>query len=105
MNSTQVPQVELMLSYEDARAKVIETIHARPCPTPLEQETVSIAGDPARALGRVLAESILADRNYPPFNRSTRDGFAVRAVDATTAGVKLRIVGESRAGVPYDDVV
>jgi molybdopterin molybdotransferase len=105
MNSTQPPQVELMLSYEDARAKVIETIHARPCPAPLEQETISIAGDPAQALGRVLAESILADRNYPPFNRSTRDGFAVKAADATTAGVKLRIVGESRAGVPFIGVV
>ena len=40
-----------MLSYEDARAKVIETIQGRPCPAPLEQETISIAGNPAQALG------------------------------------------------------
>ena len=30
--------------------------------------------------GRVLAEAVLADRDQPPFDRSTRDGFAVRAV-------------------------
>ncbi len=94
-----------MLSYEDARAKVIEIVKERPCPTPPETETIDIAGDPTRALGRVLAESILADRNYPPFNRSTRDGYAVRAADATTPGVKLRVVGESRAGVPYNGMV
>jgi molybdopterin molybdotransferase len=94
-----------MLSYEDARAKVIQVITERPCPVPPESETVEFAGDPSRALGRVLAENILADRNYPPFNRSTRDGFAVRAADATAPGTKLRIVGESRAGVPYSAVV
>jgi molybdopterin molybdotransferase len=94
-----------MLSYEEARAKVIQVIRERPCPVPPEAETVDFADDPSRALGRVLAENILADRNYPPFNRSTRDGFAVRAADATVAGTKLRIVGESRAGVPYNGVV
>ena len=29
--------------------------------------------------GRVLAEAVRADRDQPPFDRSTRDGFAVRA--------------------------
>ena len=28
----------------------------------------------------------VADRDYPPFDRSTRDGFAVRAADAAAAG-------------------
>ena len=32
-------------------------------------------------LGRVLAEPVAADRDQPPFDRSTRDGFAVRAAD------------------------
>ncbi len=31
-----------------------------------------------QALGRVLAEPVVADRDFPPFPRSTRDGFAVR---------------------------
>ena len=33
------------------------------------------------AFGRVLAEPILADRDYPPFNRATMDGYAVRHSD------------------------
>jgi molybdopterin molybdotransferase len=45
--------------------------------------------------GRVLAEDIRADRDQPPFDRSTRDGFAVRAAD--TAG-DLTLVGQVRAG-------
>jgi molybdopterin molybdotransferase len=92
-----------MLSFEAARAKVIEVVAAH-AGAP-ESEIVDIAEDPARALGRVLAEDVLADRNYPPFDRSTRDGYAVRSadfpVDALQRGSKLRLIGESRAGVPF----
>jgi len=49
------------------------------------------------ALGRVLAEGIRADRDQPGFDRSTRDGFAVRASD-WVAGVALQVVGQVRAG-------
>src|SRR5262249_12888377 len=47
------------------------------------------------AAGRVLAEPVIADRDYPPFDRSARDGFAVRAADLPG---KLRVTGEVRAG-------
>jgi len=47
------------------------------------------------AAGRVLAEEITADRDYPPFRRSARDGFAVRAADVPG---ELHIIGEVRAG-------
>ena len=47
--------------------------------------------------GRVLAEEILADRDQPPFDRATRDGFAVRA-EAWPAGKRLQMVGQIRAG-------
>jgi molybdopterin molybdotransferase len=47
--------------------------------------------------GRVLAEDITADRDQPPFDRATRDGFAVRAGELS-AGLKLRVVGQVRAG-------
>src|ERR1700709_1383108 len=46
--------------------------------------------------GRVLAEEVLADRDQPPFDRSTRDGFAVRAVDFGSG--PLKIAGQIRAG-------
>lgn len=47
--------------------------------------------------GRVLAEGVFADRDQPPFDRATRDGFAVRAAE-WSAGLKLRAVGQVRAG-------
>ena len=37
----------------------------------------------------VLAEPVYADRDQPPFPRSTRDGFACRAADLA-AGLPLR---------------
>jgi molybdopterin molybdotransferase len=46
--------------------------------------------------GRVLAETVVADRDQPPFDRSTRDGFAVRAAEA--GGGELRVAGLVRAG-------
>jgi molybdopterin molybdotransferase len=46
--------------------------------------------------GRVLAEAVAADRDQPPFDRSTRDGFAVRALEF--GDDSLRIVGQVRAG-------
>ena len=46
--------------------------------------------------GRVLAEAVRADRDQPPFDRSTRDGFAVRASEFG-AGT-LKIAGQVRAG-------
>ena len=92
-----------MLSAEEARAKVIEIVAARCCA--LGTEEMEIARDPSRALSRILADNALADRNYPPFDRSTRDGFAVRASDAAALGAKLRLIGESRAGVAFEGTV
>jgi len=50
------------------------------------------------ALGRILAEDIIADSDLPPFDRAQMDGYAVRAEDVTDAPARLRIVGESSAG-------
>ena len=92
-----------MLSVEAARAKVIEVMGA--CVENLPTETIDIAAAPGASLKRILAENITADRNYPPFNRSIRDGYAVRAADVTEPGAKLRLVGESRAGVGYSEAL
>ncbi len=50
------------------------------------------------ALGRVLAEDLIATCDVPPFERSSMDGYAVRAADVINSPVKLKVVGESRAG-------
>ncbi len=92
-----------MLSFEDARAKVIEVVTACACPPQIE--AVDLAREPAVALGRILAEDIVADRNYPPFDRSIRDGYALRAADAAAPGARLRLIGESRAGVAFNGKV
>src|SRR3954468_1246692 len=55
-----------------------------------------------QAVGRVLAEPVKADRDFPPFPRATRDGFAVRADDLARGMTLLRVVGQVRAGDSYD---
>ncbi|HXA86778.1 MAG TPA: gephyrin-like molybdotransferase Glp [Candidatus Dormibacteraeota bacterium] len=55
-----------------------------------------------QAAGRVLAEQVVADRDFPPFPRATRDGFAVRADDLARGTTFLRVVGQVRAGDSYD---
>jgi molybdopterin molybdotransferase len=55
------------------------------------------------AHGRVLAESIHADRDFPPFSRATRDGYALRASDLEKLPAELQIIGEIKAGgIPTD---
>lgn len=59
----------------------------------------------ADAVGRVLAESVPADRDFPPFPRATRDGFALRAEDIQTVPAVLRIVGQVKAGAQFESTV
>ena len=80
-----------MLRYDEARQIVIKQAGSRPRSIATSKLSVS------EALGYVLAEEIRTDREYPPFDRSTRDGYAVRASEAA-AGAKLRCVGEVKAG-------
>ena len=49
------------------------------------------------ALGRVLAHDIVSDRDYPPFDRSIRDGYAVCAANSHP-GAQLNCIGELKAG-------
>jgi molybdenum cofactor synthesis domain-containing protein len=60
----------------------------------LPVESVALAD----ALGRVLAEDVVADSDLPPFDRAQMDGYAVRSADMANGRARLRIVGESAAG-------
>jgi molybdopterin molybdotransferase len=80
-----------VVSFEEARHLVEQ--HARKV-GPGEVEEVDLLA----ASGRVLAEPILADRDFPPFPRATRDGYAVRVADVTQVPARLELVGEIRAG-------
>jgi molybdopterin molybdotransferase len=80
-----------MLTFEQARQLVITETQSRLGNLPTTKLPI------ADALGYVLAQEIRADREYPPFRRSTRDGYAVRAAEAVP-NVTLPCVGEIRAG-------
>ncbi len=84
-----------VLSFVEARLVVEEqarTLH------PPGVETVLLLD----AAGRVLATDVVADRDFPPFARATRDGFALRAADLEHVPARLKIVAEIRAGVHSD---
>ncbi len=87
------PQPTSVLPFEEARHLVEE--HARKLPpTRLTAETIPLLS----SAGRVLAERITADRDFPPFPRATRDGYAVRASDVAKIPATLNIIGEIKAG-------
>lgn len=79
----------MAVTFEEARACVIKKVRERAVSPPVEE--VSLLDAP----GRVLAERITADRDFPALPRSVRDGFAVQASDVPG---KLWIIGEVRAG-------
>lgn len=54
------------------------------------------------AAGRVLAQPLTADRDYPAVARSVRDGYAVRAIDLPG---NLEVIGEVRAGQSFQGEV
>jgi molybdopterin molybdotransferase len=84
-----------ILPYKEARQKVINAIAAaRPVPRCAYVEL-------GQALGFVLAEEAHADRDYPPFDRATRDGFAVRSADTQRPPVTLQVMAEVKAGGLY----
>ncbi len=84
-----------MLTFEQALKTVREKITTAQVAPAIETLPLS------SVRGRVLAENLVADRDYPPFHRSTRDGFAVRAAEVAKTPVTLDVVGLARAGEPY----
>ncbi len=85
------PASAAVLSFELARHLVEE--HASRV-RPSGKELVELL----ESASQVLAEAIVADRNFPPFPRATRDGYAVRAADLVKLPAKLKIIGEIKAG-------
>jgi len=81
-----------VLSYDDAARTVREqAISFDKHPRGTESLTL------LDSLGRILAAPVIADRDQPPFPRSTRDGFACRSADLSVSA-NLLIVGQLRAG-------
>src|SRR5438270_6611490 len=87
-----------VLSFEDAYELVRE--HCRKILKTPDRPTEEVLL--MQAVGRILAEPVKADRDFPPFPRATRDGFALRADDLARGLTLLRVVGQVRAGDSYD---
>lgn len=81
-----------MLSVEDATQKLLGYF------SPTETENIPFN----QSLGRTLAENILADQSYPPFNNSSMDGFALITEDIQNASpetpIRLTIIEDIPAG-------
>jgi len=90
-----------LLTLDEAK----EAIRSRLNVEPLGVEEIPLL----KAYDRVLAESVTATLDIPPFNRSTVDGYVVRAEDTygadETTPVKLKVVGTVSVGKPSRIVV
>ena len=64
-----------LLPIEEARARMLQGV------TALAPETVPLEA----AVGRFLAQAVIAPRDQPPFDSSAMDGWAVRRADALNA--------------------
>src|SRR5436190_16386078 len=80
-----------LITVDEARDRVLAAVR------PLAGERVPVE----QALGRVLAEELVADLDLPPFDSSAMDGFALVAGPEC----ELPVVGESQAGAPFDGVL
>ena len=77
-----------MRSIGEVRRQILSTVRATPA------EKVAL-GD---AIGRVLADPVIAPHDVPSFANSAMDGFAVRATDVSSPGAILEIVEDVAAG-------
>jgi molybdopterin molybdotransferase len=80
-----------MISVEDARKRILKAVAVLPA----EQAPL------ARALGRVLAEDVVAQVTQPPAAVSAMDGYAVREADLAEVPASLRVVGKAPAGAAF----
>ena len=84
-----------VIDYEEARALVLERATTRG----FERMEV------ARAVGRVLAQDVIARIASPPFNKSAMDGYAIRQADVAKLPAELVVIGEIFAGQAPDIAV
>ncbi|WP_223648765.1 molybdopterin molybdotransferase MoeA [Hymenobacter psoromatis] len=77
-----------MLSVEDAYRRILATVR------PLPPETVPLAA----AVGRVLAQDVAADRDFPPYDRVTMDGIALNYNALAAGQTQFRIERTQLAG-------
>jgi molybdopterin molybdotransferase len=93
LNRNTIGTMATPLRYSEAAEQVQRFIAANLAGTPGPPELLPLLS----SSGHVLAQPIHADRDQPPFPRSTRDGFACRAAEANSHEF-LRLAARIRAG-------
>jgi molybdopterin molybdotransferase len=83
-----------LVGIEEAKRRLFDALSETVTAQPSER----ISSD--SALNRVLAEAVMAPERLPPFNRSTVDGYAVRAEDTFGASASLPCYLEIAGEVP-----
>ncbi|NVN89147.1 MAG: molybdopterin molybdotransferase MoeA [Desulfuromonadales bacterium] len=83
-----------MVSFDEARTTILAHVQ------PLGTESVHLL----EAVGRVLAEDLVAPWDMPLWDNSAMDGYAVRSEDCTTLPRQLRVTGFLPAGARADGV-
>ncbi len=58
-----------------------------------------------RATNKTLSQDLISLRTQPPFDASAMDGYAVLQSDVTSLPATLNVIGESKAGTPFDEPV
>lgn len=81
-----------MLPVQQAEAKILDLVQ------PLQSEQDRQRVHLSQAHQRILAEAITSDRNFPDWDNSAMDGYAVRSQDLETVPVSLQVVTEIPAG-------
>jgi len=81
-----------MIAVEEARRRILAAFDELP------GEVVALE----QALGRVLAEDVVARVTQPPKDVSAMDGYAVQAADVREVPCRLRVVGEAAAGGSHE---
>jgi molybdopterin molybdotransferase len=85
----------MLMPVADVKARIVSGVE------PMESEAVPIF----EAGGRILAAGLKATLTQPPFPASAMDGYAVRAADAASVPIRLKVIGRSAAGHGFEGEV
>ena len=84
-----------MISATQATQLILESI------IPFKDKSVEIE----KITGRILRQSVFAERDQPPFNRATMDGIAIRFSSFKSNKRKYRIAATAYAGEPIKELI
>ena len=83
-----------MISVEEAKELIVKSTARL---KPIQQEI-------SKSLNQILSDDVISPINYPPFDQSAMDGFAIFHSDILEKK-EIEIIGEAPAGSPYNEKI